>query len=144
MDNGSLICRIQSEGEEFDLPYQDWIVVCQFYTLESNWTQCLFGDCSSGKTQAGGSMSAFQFETSKSMASQYWCIFDKRMYLWHLSSRVDELYDATRLFDLFFNLESAEIFTRQRIFRGRWHRNSPLAARKGFFLFESVIYGMHL
>ena len=77
-------------------------------------------------------MPAFKFETSKSMASQYWRIFDKRMYLWHLSSRVDELYDATRLFDLFFNLDSAEICTRQRIFRERWHRNSPLAARKGW------------
>ena len=39
----------EREREEFDLPYQVWIVVCQRWTLENNWTQCLFGDCSSGK-----------------------------------------------------------------------------------------------
>ena len=68
---------LYQEGEVSDLPYQDWIVVCQRYRFESNWTQCLFGDCSSGKTQAGGSVPAFKFETSKSMASQYWRILVK-------------------------------------------------------------------
>ena len=62
------------------------------------------------------------------------------MDLWHLSSTVDELYDATRLFDLFLNLESAEIFTRQRIFRERWHRNSPLAARKGWVAPKDAVF----
>ena len=37
---------LYQEGEVSDLPYQDWIVVCQRYTFESNWAQCLFGDCS--------------------------------------------------------------------------------------------------